>query len=278
MPTREDILHKAAASLARAGIATASLDARLLLQHVLGLSHASLIADANVMITDQEANEFYELLLRRQGREPISRILGKREFYGLEFWLNHATLDPRPDTETLVEEALRFKPEKILDLGTGTGAIIISLLANLPNAVAIATDLAPKALEMAARNALAHGVADRLKLIQSDWFAEIDDQFDMIVSNPPYIPEAEITTLEPEVVNNDPHLALSGGVDGLVAYRKIIHAAPAALKPGGRLILEIGKGQETAILGLLAAAGFAGMQQLTDLSGIIRVISAQKPE
>lgn len=278
MPTREDILNKAAAALARAGIESARLDARLLMQHALGISHASLIADAHASISNEEANRFYELFERRKAREPVSRILGWREFRGLAFTLGPGTLDPRADTETLVEEALRQPATRILDLGTGSGAIIVSLLHALPQATGVATDLDAGALQVARANAQRHAVADRLEFITSNWFSALAGRFDLIVSNPPYIPDADIAGLAPEVAAHDPHLALAGGADGLACYRAIIAAAPGFLVPDGRLILEIGQGQEEPVSGLLRQAGFVAIAQQRDLAGIIRVISARFPE
>lgn len=278
MPTREDILNKAAGALARAGIETARLDARLLMQHALAITHADLISDPHAAISNAEANRFYELFERRKAREPVSRIIGEREFRGLAFALGPATLDPRPDTETLVEEALRHAPASILDLGTGSGAIIVSLLHALPAARGVATDISPEALAVARANAARHGVAARLALICSDWFSAVSGRFDMIISNPPYIPEGEIAGLEPEVQAHDPHLALSGGADGLSCYRALIAGAPSFLRPGGRLILEIGQGQERPVSGLLEEAGFAGIEERRDLAGVIRVLAAHFPE
>lgn len=282
---REEALRQAARTLETAGIDTPKLDARLLLQHALGLSHASLIASAHDEITQAQLNAFQALITRRAAREPVSRILGSREFHGLTFSLAPDTLDPRPDTETLVTAALTLaqgkKDLRILDLGTGSGAIIISLLHALPCAQGTATDLSQGALDAARANAVMNGVSDRLELRHSNWFAQVHGKFDLIVSNPPYIPDAQVESLSPEVRLHDPHLALKGGPDGLAAYRAIIGAAPAHLHPGGHLLFEIGQGQERDVAALLAAAGFTSptviASELADLAGIIRVIAGRFP-
>jgi release factor glutamine methyltransferase len=282
---REEALRKATRTLEAAGIDTPKLDARLLMQQALGVSHASLIASAHEEITPSHLHAFNALITRRAAREPVSRILGTREFHGLNFTLAPDTLDPRADTETLVTAALTLargqENIRILDLGTGSGAIIVSLLHALPSAHGTATDVAQGALDAARTNAVMNGVAERLELVRSDWFAQIRGKFDLIVSNPPYIPDRQVETLSPEVRLHDPHLALKGGPDGLAAYRAIIQAAPAHLKPGGHILFEIGQGQERDVAALLAAAGFTEpatipMEQ-ADLSGIIRVIAGHFP-
>lgn len=281
--TKSEARRRGARALVGAGIETASLDARLLLQAATGLSHAQLIDTDDEILPTAEAACFDAYLARRLAREPISRILGKREFQGLAFMLSPETLDPRPDTETLVDMALKLAAglaaPRLLDLGTGTGAIIISLLHALPGATAIATDISASALVTAGRNAEANGVANRLRLVQADWFGGIGDSFDIIVSNPPYIPQADIAELAPEVRLHDPHLALAGGEDGLDCYRQIIAAAPRFLAPGGHLLLEIGQGQSAAVRALLDVAGFAKPAGIppeqADLGGVVRVLAAR---
>jgi release factor glutamine methyltransferase len=282
---RDEAQRQAARALEAAGIDTPQLDARLLLQHALGLNHASLIASADVALTPAESEAYGRLIARRAAREPVSRILGTREFHGLNFTLAPDTLDPRPDTETLVTAALTLargnENLRILDLGTGSGAIIVSLLHALPSAQGTATDLSQGALDAARANALMHGVSDRLDLTHSDWFAQIRGKFDLIVSNPPYIPDRQVESLSPEVRLHDPHLALKGGPDGLAAYRAIIEKAPDHLKPEGHILLEIGQGQEHDVLALLRAAGFTSPTAIPpeqpDLAGIIRVVAGQLP-
>jgi release factor glutamine methyltransferase len=282
---REQALRQATRTLEAAAIDTPALDARLLLQQALGVSHASLIASAQAEMNPSQLNAFNTLITRRAAREPVSRILGSREFHGLNFTLAPDTLDPRADTETLVTTALTLaggqQALRILDLGTGSGAIIVSLLHALPSAEGTATDISQGALDAARANAIMNGVSDRLELVQSDWFAQLHGKFDLIVSNPPYIPDQQVENLSPEVRLHDPHLALKGGPDGLAAYRVITQAAPAHLKPSGHMLFEIGQGQERDVAALLAASGFtnptAMPSQQADLAGIIRVIVGRFP-
>jgi release factor glutamine methyltransferase len=215
----------------------------------------------------------------------VSRILGLREFYGRSFLVDGNALDPRPDTEMLIEAALkrvaRDRPVKLLDLGTGTGCILITLLAELPLAKGIGTDICESALALAAVNAERHDVATRASFVAGDWLEPLDDTFDLILSNPPYIPTGEIGRLAPEVRLHDPRLALDGGADGLAAYRRIAGAAAKALRPGGSLIVEIGAGQADSVLSLLNATGLAVENHgpRLDLGGRARAVIAQdRPE
>ena len=211
--------------------------------------------------------------------EPVARILGEKEFYGLAFGLDAATLEPRPDTELLVDLALAALPAggRLLDLGTGTGCIPVAILANRPDASGVATDLDAAALEMARRNAERHGVGPRLTLLRGDWFGALDPAhgagFDLIVSNPPYIASAVIETLAPEVRDHDPRLALDGGADGLAPYRVIAAQAAGWLRPGGRVLVEIGFDQGPEVAGLFAARGFGRIGVHKDLAGLDRVVS-----
>ncbi len=230
---------------------------------------------------------------RRLAREPVSRILGRREFYGLEFEISPATLDPRPDTEVLVEAALQLMRERhpigtggqtrpglrILDLGTGSGAIIIALLAALPDARGVATDVSASALQVAARNAQRLGVSQRLQTVETSWLDGVDGTFDLIVSNPPYIPRFVIDTLDPEVAVFDPRGALDGGADGLDAYRSLIPAAGRALAPEGWLALEISQGQQNFVSDIAAICSnfdhVLGARQWPDLNGLTRCVAFQ---
>lgn len=217
-----------------------------------------------------------QLMQRRLGGESVARILGHREFFGLDFVLGPATLEPRPDTELLVELALRRLPPggRLLDLGTGTGCIPIAILHSRPDATGLATDLSPDALEVARANAMRHGVAERLDFAQGDWFGALagPDSFDLIVSNPPYIETAVIADLAPEVRGHDPLLALDGGPDGLAPYRIIAAEAHRWLRPGGSLVVEIGFDQGERAATLFAAAGYAGVEVHQDLAGLDRVV------
>jgi release factor glutamine methyltransferase len=277
-----EALEIMARRLVAAGVEATRLEARMLASAVLGLDHAGLIRHETRAL-GAAAERAEVLLVRRCRREPLSRILGTREFFGLNFSLNPATLDPRPDTETLVEVALQRLSEapapvpfRLLDLGTGTGAIMLALLSRLPAAQGLGIDLAPAAVEMARENAARLGMGDRAAFQVGDLLTGLDGCYDAIVSNPPYIASAVIGTLDPEVRLFDPVLALDGGVDGLDFYRRIAGDAPARLIEGGLLALEVGAGQAAAVAELLADAGMGGIRTRKDLAGTERVVSARK--
>ena len=222
------------------------------------------------------AEFFYPHYIKdRLDRRPVSRILGEREFWGRCFKVTEATLDPRPETETLVELALAEPFSQVLDLGTGTGCILISLLAERPDATGVGTDISDQAVLVAGDNAERHEVADRLILPLSGWFDSIGGRFDLIVSNPPYIAGEEMSTLEPEVRDHDPRIALTDGGDGLSAYRAIAAGAPDHLTAGGRLLVEIGPTQAGAVTGLFRAAGLEDITVHPDLDGRDRVVSGR---
>lgn len=268
------VLDGARRQLADSGVDSAALDARLLLQHLTGLAHSDIIANPDLPVAHEQVRAFEHLLARRLRHEPVSRILGMREFYGRPFAVTGAVLDPRPDTETLIEAALRnLQPAaRILDLGTGSGAIIVTLLAEAPQATGVAADLSPAALSVARCNAQRLSVLPRLELVESDWFSAIAGEFDMIVSNPPYIHSAGIAGLAPEVRNFDPHAALDGGTDGLDAFRAIAESASGFLLPGGHVLVEIGMGQEIAVSAIFTANGFLGLEHRRDLAGHVRCL------
>ena len=264
--------------LVRLGFETAALDAKLLTQHGLGLNALELATRENQIVDPTGAERVAALLQRRMTGESVARIIGEREFYGLAFGLNAATLEPRPDTELLVDLALGMMPAngRLLDLGTGTGCIPIAMLAHMDGISAVAVDLSPKAVEAARDNAKRHGVADRLTLLEGSWFAPVPPQrFDIIVSNPPYITSAVVETLAPEVKDFDPRLALDGGPDGLAPYRVIAAQADAWLSAGGRILVEIGHDQGAAVSGLFLEAGFEDVSVHRDLAGLDRVVVAQ---
>jgi len=268
--------------LARQGFATAALDAKLLAGHALGLDSLALALREHEAVLPADAERVAGFMQRRLTGESVARIVGSRDFYGLTFELGAATLEPRPETELLVDMALAALPPggRLLDLGTGTGCIPIAVLANRPDARGVATDLEPAALAVARANAARHGVEGRLALLPGDWFAALagaEDAaagFDLIVSNPPYIESAVIDTLAPEVKDFDPRLALDGGPDGLGPYRVIAASAGRFLVPGGGLLLEIGAGQGAAVGALLAAHGFTAIGVHKDLAGLDRVVGA----
>jgi release factor glutamine methyltransferase len=281
----EHALMEARLRLSRAGIASALLDARLIVQHATGLSHEQIVAGAGRPLLKNESARIEKLVQRREAREPVSRLLGEREFYGRSFSLNRGTLDPRPDTETLVETALalaRFQDRhgtglQIADIGTGCGAIAISLLAELAHAKAVASDVSRLALRKARENSLRHKVAERLTLIHGRWFDRIEGTFDLVVSNPPYIPSGVMALLPDEVRLHDPPKALWGGGDGLNSYRHIARNVRPHLKNGGHLCVEIGKGQEEKVRAIMLRHGLKPSCKVKsatpDLSGTIRILA-----
>lgn len=270
----------AAASARLKASDTPTLDARLLLQAAAGLSREDLILGPDRPLTPEQSDLFERFIARRERNEPVSRILGQREFFGRVFRVTPATLDPRPDTETIIDAALPLigKAARLLDLGTGTGAIAITLLAERPDSTGVATDLSPAALEVAGENARALGVADRLALLQGSWFAPVSGRFDIILSNPPYIPAGEIAGLSPDVRNFDPSLALVGGTDGLDPYRIIASGAAAHLAAGGHVLVEIGAGQAEDVAAIFVGHGFRPAGRHRDLGGHERCLAFNRPE
>jgi release factor glutamine methyltransferase len=278
--TRAVALRAARDQLARAGIAQAEAeaDARALLLHAAGLAPLDLAARGEVPISAAEGARFEALIARRIAREPVGRIVGSRSFWGLTFALSPDTLEPRDDSETVILEALallgprRAAPVSILDLGTGTGCLLVALLHECPRAQGLGVDISEGALAAARANADANGVGRRCRWRQGNWATGTDETFDLIVSNPPYIRTGDMTTLEPEVRAHDPSAALDGGADGLEAYRSIIAALPRLLAPGGLAVLEIGAGQGDAIRTLAATHGLHGHSARHDLGGHERAV------
>ncbi len=273
------------AQLKAAQLDEAELDARILLGAVLGLDLTGLITQASRPLTTAEASRLAQHAERRIAGEPVARILGTREFWGLPFRLSEATLVPRPDTETVVELALELlrerqqpsHPPRIADIGTGSGAILLALLHEIPDAFGVGTDLSQNALRTARTNAIALGLADRAGFVACSYASALRGPFDLIVSNPPYIPSAEIAKLSTEVREHDPHLALDGGNDGYDAYRALIPQASECLTPGGALIVEAGLGQARNIETLMRGAALSvDRSPKADLAGIPRAVSARK--
>jgi len=263
-----------------AGLASPELDARLLAQAAFGLDAMALVRREREALPEPWGINLERFALRRLAGEPVSRIIGVRGFWGLDFELGPATLDPRPETEMIVAEAVTFGEGRgalrFIDLGTGTGAIAVALAEALPKATGIATDLSEEALAVARRNAARHGVAGRLEFRPGAWWHAVPhtELFDLVVANPPYIASAEIAGLQPEVRLFDPMLALDGGWDGLEAYRAIAAQAARRLKPGGLMALEIGATQGLAVARILARAGFGRVEINRDLAGLDRMVTA----
>jgi release factor glutamine methyltransferase len=264
------------------GIASPDLDARVLIGHALGLDHAGLASDAGRVLTQAEQDHIAALAQRRLAHEPVARIVGRKEFWGLDLAITPAVLVPRPETETVVEAALsaitdRTRPLKLLDLGTGSGALLLALLSELPAATGVGTDRDPIALGVARTNAIALGLGTRTHFVACDFGAALAGGFELVVSNPPYVATADIGQLDPDVRDHDPHLALDGGADGLDCHRVIARDAARLLAPRGRLVVEIGQGQAAAVSALFAACGLTlDMAVKSDLSGIPRAVSASR--
>lgn len=270
-------LRAATARLAEAGIEGAARDARLLLAHALAVAPDRLSLHLPEPLHPEMATQFDALVAERLRRRPVAQIVGGRLFWGRWFRVTSDTLDPRPETEILVEAALAAPFDRVLDLGTGTGCILLTLLAERPAATGLGADLSPAALAVARENARALDLADRAGFAAADWFDGVEGRFDLIVSNPPYIAAAEMAGLAPEVRDWEPALALSPGGDGLDAYRAITAGAGAHLVPGGRLLLEIGPAQGAEVAGLCRAAGLADVAIRHDLDGRDRVVAARAP-
>ena len=274
-PRVSEMLRSGAARLAEAGIDAG--DARHLLAFALGVSRDRLVLMGSDLMPAEAAARFDAALTRRIAREPVSKIVGTRAFWGREFRVTPDVLDPRPETETLIAEALAGPaPARLLDLGTGTGCIALTLLAEWPRARGVACDLSAAALEVAAENARRLGVEGRVDLRLSDWFAAVDGVFDLIVSNPPYITAQEMTELSPEVLGHDPHMALTPGGDGLEPYRVIARDGAAYLAPEGRVLAEIGWKQGPDVAALFAQNGWRDIRVLPDLDGRDRVVAATR--
>ena len=279
MPTVEDLLKQARFFLTQSGSTTPSLDARLIVQDAMALDHATVIAEPERAASASEVNRIEYLLKRRCDGEPLSRLFGVREFYGVDFKVTPAVLDPRPDTEHLAHAALnsgRGLSEDnytYLDLGTGSGAVAIIIALQQPGVRVVAIDVSAAALVVARENAVAHGVDDRIAFMQSDWFSKVKGKFNVIVSNPPYIPTGDIADLARDVKDYDPVLALDGGTDGLACYRRIAAEAAQHLFANGVVIVEIGSGQADAVSAIFKRHGFRINYAYADLAGLTRGIA-----
>lgn len=273
----------AAAVLAAAGFDEQRRRARRVIAAALGLSASEIFAYPERILTAAEVGDIEAILDRVVGHEPLSRILGAREFWSLEFALSGDVFEPRPETETVVEAVLarlpdRKRPYCILDLGTGSGCLLLALLSELHAATGLGVDLAHEAAATARNNAARLGMAGRAAFIAGTWAEAVAGPFDIVVSNPPYVAAGAVSLLPPEVRNHDPHRALDGGVDGLDAYRVIIAQLPRLLRPGGLFAAEIGAGQEASVSALLGAQSLIVEPPVKDLAGIARCVVAHRVE
>jgi release factor glutamine methyltransferase len=259
------------------GLDSPDLDARVLAGHALQLDHPALAADSERKLTDAEISAMSALAERRLAHEPVARITGRKEFWALEFRVTLATLVPRPETETVVEAALaaiadRSHPLRIADFGTGTGALLLALLSELPHATGTGTDISAPAVETARDNAARLGLAQRAQFVLCDYGAALHGPFDLVVSNPPYIASGEIAGLAPEVRDYDPRLALDGGASGLEGYRAVVADARRILAPQGILVVELGAGQARSVTDLMREGGIVAEPPRADLSGHFRAL------
>ena len=280
MASLSDVLKKTRKLFRDRKLDNADLDARLLVEFFTSTTRKDEILNPDFQVGNDALQRLDKAIVERLNGKPVYRIIGKREFYGIEFHLSADTLEPRDDTEALVDLVLpeirsiadRYEEAEIVDMGTGTGAIAIALLANVDGLKATAVDISDDALKTASLNAESARVADRFSSLKSDWFSGLSGEFDMIISNPPYIPESEISILATEVKKYDPLRALSGGKDGLQFYRKLAEESRPFLKPHGMIAVEIGKGQEKDVIALFSENGFELKKTRKDLNGILRAL------
>lgn len=269
-------LVEATRALREAGVSGPERDARILLAEILQIPASRVSLEPDLEITEVQRQNLLGMLHRRSAKEPVSRILGRRQFWGRDFKVTPEVLDPRPETESLIAAALDGPvAERLLDLGCGSGIIAITLLAEWGHAQGVATDISPACLDVAAQNAKTHGVSNRLQFVQSDWFQKVQGTFDLILSNPPYITDEEMADLAPEVALHDPHLALTPGGNGLASYIAIAEKAAHHLSASGRVFVEIGWQQGPDVSAIFTNAGLQDVQILPDLDGRDRVVFAR---
>lgn len=277
------LLDVGSLALERAGNATSRLDAALLLAHQLRVSRESLLMNLDKVLDNNDEKDFLALILRRVRHEPLAYITGQKEFWSLDFYVTRDTLIPRPDSETLIEATLkrvknRASDTTILDLGTGTGCLVIALLKELPKANGVGVDINERALQVAQANAARHEVGDRVVFLQSDWCDALNGTFDLILANPPYIAEADRGLLMQDVVQYEPHTALFAGHDGLDAYRLLAPQVASRLNKGGMVCMEVGQHQAQEVNALLRAQGLLVESPHMDLAGIARCVIAYKSQ
>jgi len=280
-----ELFEQAVEELSKAKVETPRLDAEILFMDALSLSKPDLVLQKSRDLSDDEVAKLKKFMDMRAERMPVSRIIGKRDFWKYTFALNENTLDPRADSETLIEAVVRDYDKdakvRILDMGTGSGCLLLSLLGDLVNAKGVGIDTSVGAVSMAKKNAEANGFGDRADFVPVDWRdGEVLGnlgKFDVVIANPPYIPLADIEGLQPEVKDYDPMLALAGGEDGLLAYRQIAMVLPLILDAGGAFYTETGRGQEENVKEIFTKSGFAFVGEYKDLGGIIRVLKFLGP-
>lgn len=273
--TAAQAMAAAAARLRAAGVDNPARDARVLLAHAARIEAARVTLIAPEELEPDIAERYEQLIALRAIRVPVSHLVGEREFYGRRFKVSGDVLDPRPETETLIEAALAEPFARVLDLGVGSGCILVTLLAERPEATGVGVDLSEAACLQASANAVLHRVQARAEILQSDWFSNVKGRFDLIVSNPPYIAADEMAGLSDEVRRHEPEMALTDGGDGLGAYRAIAADVAGHLAPGGRLLVEIGPSQAEAVCALLSKAGLSDIAVVQDLDGRDRVVRAR---
>ncbi len=275
--TAAKAMAAATARLRAAGVNDPARDARVLLAHAARIEASRVTLIAPEELSPDIAERYEQLVSLRAIRVPVSHLLGEREFYGRNFRVSRDVLDPRPETETLIEAALSEPFDHVLDLGVGSGCILVTLLAERASATGLGADLSEAACLQASANAVQHNVQDRAEIVRSDWFERIEGQFDLIASNPPYIALSEMQDLSPEVREHEPRMALTDEGDGLDAYRRIAAGAPDFLMAGGRLLVEIGPTQAKDVSALFDAAGLSDIRVIPDLDGRDRVVLGRIP-
>jgi len=277
MTTAAEAMVAATARLRAAGVPDPARDARVLLAHAANVDAARVTLIAPEDIAPEIAERYDNLVSLRAVRVPVSQLIGAREFYGRRFEVSRLVLDPRPETESLVEAALAHPFESLLDLGTGSGCILITLLAERPEARGVAVDLSDAACLQASANAVLHDVSDRASILLSDWFEAVEGRFDLIVANPPYLAASEMAAVQPELRDHEPRMALTDERDGLSAYRTIARDAPGYLTASGVVLAEIGWQQGSDVRRIFEAQGWADIAILPDLGGKDRVLRASRP-
>jgi release factor glutamine methyltransferase len=267
--------------LESAGVESPAIDARLLVEAAAGATRADIISDPHRRLSDEQSAELERLLDRRARREPVSQILGVKGFWKIMLRVTPEVLTPRPETETILDVVLAEFPLgqriRVLDLGVGSGAIVLAILAERPAALGLGVDVSEEALAVARENAANLGLEGRVALLRGDWTSGLaESSFDLVVANPPYIRSGDIAALAPEVRDHEPRLALDGGRDGLDAYRRLAEEIPRVLVPGGRFAVEIGSGQGAEVAALFVAAGAQGVRVVRDLGNRDRVVTGVK--